>query len=98
MLGWKEFIHHKHLQRLYYYNTLYNFTEKTFRPHHVKHVCLFAATQYTVNLTLEREITDDQGASFYTDLEKMEAASFSLIQEVSSFHVTFTAFTLDEWT
>ena len=84
MLGWKEFIHHKYLRRLYYCNTLCNFTEKTFWPHHVRHVCLFAATQYTVNLTLEREITDDQGASFYTDLEKMEAASFSLIQEVSS--------------
>lgn len=89
-----ERVHHKYLRRLYYCNTLYNFTEKTFWPHHVKRVCLFAATQYTVNLTLEREITDDKGASFYTDLEKMEAASFSLIQEVRSFHVTFTAFTL----
>ena len=29
-LGWKEIIHHKYLQRLYYYNTLCNFNGEDF--------------------------------------------------------------------
>ncbi|KAL9958730.1 hypothetical protein ACROYT_G035784 [Oculina patagonica] len=46
----------------------------------------YKATQFTVNLNLERDITDDKGPSYYTDLEEMEkGVTSTLFQQVNLF-------------